>query len=338
MFNELHVFLANIWFFIIWLIFFLYIVVDGFDLGVGILFLLNRDEKQRTIMMASLGSVWDANETWLVLLIGALFGAFPLVYAIVLHALYIPVMLMIFALIFRGVAFEFRSHAHNKVLWNMAFGGGSLLAAIAQGLAFGGLISGLNANGTGLDVGWAWLTPFSLLVAIGVVVGYGLLGATYLIIKTEGDLQRISIRHAYVSSIFGISIGIAVIIWTLQSNPYVAARWDDFASRVSLDFFLGLISFAFLMLIRALRRGFETSPFFWSIFFFFASFMGMTIGYYPYMIPSSITLIEAASSSKTLIFMLTGIGFLVPVMLIYNGYQYLVFWGKVRMDEDTDAS
>ncbi|MFZ2407505.1 MAG: cytochrome d ubiquinol oxidase subunit II, partial [Methylobacter sp.] len=214
MFSELHVFLANIWFFIIWLIFFLYIVVDGFDLGVGILFLLNRDEKQRTVMMASLGSVWDANETWLVLLIGALFGAFPLVYAIVLHALYIPVMLMIFALIFRGVAFEFRSHAHNKVLWNIAFGGGSLLAAIAQGLAFGGLISGLNVSGTGLDGGWAWLTPFSLLVAVGVVVGYGLLGATYLIVKTEGELQRISIRHAYVNAIFGISIGIAVITWT----------------------------------------------------------------------------------------------------------------------------
>lgn len=334
MFNELHVFLANIWFFIIWLIFFLYIVVDGFDLGVGILFLLNRDEKQRTIMMASLGSIWDANETWLVLLIGALFGAFPLVYAIVLHALYIPVMLMIFALIFRGVAFEFRSHAHNKALWNIAFGGGSLLAAIAQGLAFGGLISGLNVTGAGLNGDWVWLTPFSLLVAVGVVVGYGLLGATYLIVKTEGELQKTSIRHAYVNAILGISIGIAVITWTLQLNPYVAARWDAYPSRFSLNFFLGMIGFAFFMLLRALLRGFEKSPFFWSVFIFFASLMGMTIGYYPYMIPSSITLIEAASSSKTLIFMLTGIGFLVPVMLVYNGYQYFVFSGKIRMDED----
>jgi len=334
MFNELHVFLANIWFFIIWLIFFLYIVVDGFDLGVGILFLLNRDEKQRTIMMASLGSIWDANETWLVLLIGALFGAFPLVYAIVLHALYIPVMLMIFALIFRGVAFEFRSHAHNKALWNIAFGGGSLLAAIAQGLAFGGLISGLNVTGAGLNGDWVWLTPFSLLVAVGVVVGYGLLGATYLIVKTEGELQKTSIRHAYVNAILGISIGIAVITWTLQLNPYVAARWDAYPSRFSLNFFLGMIGFAFLMLLRALLRGFEKSPFFWSVFIFFASLMGMTIGYYPYMIPSSITLMDAASSSKTLIFMLTGIVFLVPVMLVYNGYQYFVFSGKIRMDED----
>jgi Cytochrome oxidase subunit II. len=285
-------------------------------------------------MMASLGSIWDANETWLVLLIGALFGAFPLIYAIVLHALYIPVMLMIFALIFRGVAFEFRSHAHNKALWNIAFGGGSLLAAIAQGLAFGGLISGLNVTGAGLNGDWAWLTPFSLLVAVGVVVGYGLLGATYLIVKTEGELQKISIRHAYVNAILGISIGIAVITWTLQLNPYVAARWDAYPSRFSLNFFLGMIGFAFLMLLRALLRGFEKSPFFWSVFIFFASLMGMTIGYYPYMIPSSITLIEAASSSKTLIFMLTGIGFLVPVMLVYNGYQYFVFSGKIRMDED----
>jgi len=147
-------------------------------------------------------------------------------------------------------------------------------------------------------------------------------------------LQKTSIRHAYVNAILGISIGIAVITWTLQLNPYVAARWDAYPSRFSLNFFLGMIGFAFLMLLRALLRGFEKSPFFWSVFIFFASLMGMTIGYYPYMIPSSITLIEAASSSKTLIFMLTGIGFLVPVMLVYNGYQYFVFSGKIRMDED----
>jgi cytochrome bd ubiquinol oxidase subunit II len=335
--NEIHSLLANIWFFIIGLMLFLYVVLDGFDLGVGILSLFTRNDKHRTIMMRSLESIWDANETWLVLLGGALFGAFPLVYAIALQSLYIPVMVMLFALIFRGVAFEFRHHSRNTAPWILAFGWSSLVASLAQGIAFGGLVSGLGLTESDRQGNvWAWLTPFSALVALGVVSGYTLLGATYLMIKTEGAIRRISIAQSYVVAILEIVILMMVVIWASRSNPHFAARWADNIIGNYLDFFLILTVFAFFMLVWALRRGFEVRAFFWSVIITLASFTTVTIGYYPYMIPASVLLTHAASSSKTLIFMLSSIGLLIPVMLIYSGYQYLVFRGKVKLDELTD--
>ena len=335
--NEIHNLLANIWFFIIGLMLFLYVILDGFDLGVGILSLFTRDDKHRTIMMASLESIWDANETWLVLLGGSLFGAFPLVFAVMLQSLYIPVMVMLFALIFRGVAFEFRHHARSTAPWNLVFGCSSLLASLAQGIAFGGLLGGLGINeGDYQGDVWGWFTPFSVLVALGVVTGYTLLGATYLIIKTEGSIQRICINRSYIAAVLEMGIVITVVIWAARFNPYFAARWTGNETGNFLDFFLVLAIFAVIMLIRALRRGFEVRAFFWSVIIFLASFTAVTIGYYPYMIPASITLTYAASSSKTLLFMLAGIGILIPVMLIYSGYQYLVFRGKVQMDVHTE--
>jgi cytochrome d ubiquinol oxidase subunit II len=335
--NEIHSLLANIWFFIIGLMLFLYVVLDGFDLGVGILSLFTRDNKHRAIMMASLESIWDANETWLVLLGGVLFGAFPLVYAIALQSLYIPVMVMLFALIFRGVAFEFRHYARNTAPWDLAFGCSSLLASLAQGVAFGGLISGLGITESDQQGNvWAWLSPFSVLVALGVVTGYTLLGATYLMIKTEGAIWRISIGQSYVAAVLEMVFLVTVVISASRFHPYFAARWADNVTGNYLDFFLILAVFAFIMLMRALRRGFEVRAFFWSVIITLASFTAVTIGYYPYMIPASISLIQAASSSKTLIFMLSSIGFLIPVMLVYSGYQYLVFRGKVQMDEHKD--
>lgn len=332
--NEIHVLLANIWFFIIGLMLFLYVVLDGFDLGVGILSLFTRNDRHRTIMMKSLESVWDANESWLVLLGGALFGAFPLVFAVTLQALYVPVMIMLFALIFRGVAFEFSHHARNKAPWNMVFGYSSLLASLAQGVAFGGLISGLGITESDYQGNiWGWFTPFSALVGLGVVAGYTLLGATYLMIKTEGAIQRICIGQSYVAAVLEIIILFAVIILASRFNPYFAARWADNVTGNYLNFFLILVVFAFVMLMWALRRGFELRAFFWSVIISLASFTAVTIGYYPYMIPASISLTFAASSSKTLIFMLSSIGLLIPVMLIYSGYQYLVFRGKVQMNE-----
>ena len=285
-------------------------------------------------MMKSLESVWDANESWLVLLGGALFGAFPLVFAVTLQALYVPVMIMLFALIFRGVAFEFSHHARNKAPWNMVFGYSSLLASLAQGVAFGGLISGLGITESDYQGNiWGWFTPFSALVGLGVVAGYTLLGATYLMIKTEGAIQRICIGQSYVAAVLEIIILFAVIILASRFNPYFAARWADNVTGNYLNFFLILVVFAFVMLMWALRRGFELRAFFWSVIISLASFTAVTIGYYPYMIPASISLTFAASSSKTLIFMLSSIGLLIPVMLIYSGYQYLVFRGKVQMNE-----
>lgn len=326
---ETHLLLANIWYAIIGLILILYVILDGFDLGVGILTLFTRDEEQRTVMMATLGSVWDANETWLVLLGGALFGAFPTVYAAVLHALYVPVMAMLFGLIFRGVALEFRSLARRKAPWNLVFGGGSLMAATAQGLALGGLLGGLPIEDGRFTAGpWSWLTPYAAVGALGVVAAYVLFGATYLIIKAEGDIQASSFIQAKHAGVFLIFAALAIIPWTSQLYPHIAERW---ARLPGFYYLAALLALAFVMLLRALRKRHESSPFFWSILIFLSSVGLMVLSHYPYIIPAAVTVQEAASPSKTLIFMLTGIGMLMPVMLIYNGYQYLVFRGKVRL-------
>jgi cytochrome d ubiquinol oxidase subunit II len=328
--DEVQLFLGNIWFFLIGLILVLYVVLDGFDLGVGMLSLFSRDEESRATMMLSLGSVWDANETWLVVLGGALFGAFPLVYAVALHALYIPITLMIFGLIFRGVAFEFHEHARNKASWSVAFGAGSLFAAAMQGLALGGIISGVRVE-DGVVAGsvWDWLNPFALLVAAGVVAGYCLLGATYLIMKTRHELQRRSYRLARIAACLMLAAAAGVTAWTPVQYTQVADKWFAIPNM----FYIALLplgaSVAFAMLLRSLFRRGERAPFVWSLTIFLCSFVGLAVSLYPRLLPPTVSIADAAASSTTLIFMLTGIGMLLPVMMIYNGYQYLVFRGKV---------
>jgi cytochrome d ubiquinol oxidase subunit II len=325
--NDAYHFLADIWFGLIGLLLILYVVLDGFDLGVGILSLFAHDEHERGVMMATLGSVWDANETWLVLLGGALFGAFPRAYAVALHALYVPITAALFGLIFRGVAFEFRENARRKHIWNIAFGCGSLLAAIAQGFALGAIIAGIQVgpNGYQGDV-MDWFSPFALLVAIGVVFGYMLLGATYLIVKTIGDTQERGYRFAVLAAWCTVIVGVGVSLWTPLKFSYVADKW--FGGNA-----LGILplcaAISFLLLLRSLRRRREYAPFGWSILIFLFSFIGLAASLYPNIIPPDVHVYAAASSAKTLVFMLTGIGMLIPIMLIYNAYQYLVFRGKV---------
>ncbi|MGH6980961.1 MAG: cytochrome d ubiquinol oxidase subunit II, partial [Stellaceae bacterium] len=201
--TALHFFLVHVWLCFLGLFLVLYVVLDGFDLGIGILSLFARAEERRDIMVASLGSTWDANESWLVVLGGALFGAFPLAYAVVLNALYLPLVSMILALIFRAVAFEFRIHARNKLGWSIAFGLGSLAAAVCQGFVLGGLIGGIAVTDRQFAGGaFDWLTPFSLASACGVVFGYVLLGAAYLILKTDGAHQIRARRQAWIG--FGL--------------------------------------------------------------------------------------------------------------------------------------
>jgi len=327
--TEIHVLLANIWFFIISLILILYVILDGFDLGVGILTLFARDEEQRTVMMSSLGGVWDANETWLVLLGGALFGAFPIVYATALHALYTPVMAMLLGLIFRGIALEFRSLGQNKALWNIVFGGGSLIAAVAQGFVIGGLLGEIPImHEVFVGGAWDWLNAYSAISACGVVVTYLLFGTTYLIIKTEETIQANNIRYAKIASVALITILLIIMWWIPHLHPYVVQRW---IGMPALYYLVLLLILAFVMLLYSLQKRHEFSPFFWSVVVFISSFTLITLSYYPYVIPAAITIQQAASPSKTLIFMLTGIGMMIPVMLIYNGYQYFVFRGKVRI-------
>lgn len=334
MVDSVQPFLADIWFFLLGFILVLYVVLDGFTLGVGILSLFAKNDQRRDVMMASLGSVWDANETWLVVFGGALFGAFPEVYGIVLQGLYIPITIMIFALIFRGVAFEFRGHGRHKGRWNMAFGLGSTVGAAMQGIALGAVLGGIPVSGLQFDGSvWHWLSPFAVLTALGVVFGYTLLGATYLILKTEGDQQRRANRIAVIAAWLTVLVGIGVSVWTPLRLEYVAERWFSWPNVALLAPLPLAAAVCFAMLLRGLKRGFERSPFFWSVGIFLTSFGGLAVSLYPYLVPPAVTALDSASSSKTLVFMLTGIGILIPIMMVYNGYQYLVFRGKARVEE-----
>ena len=326
---DVHAFLADIWFAIVGLILALYVILDGFDLGVGILTLFSRDEAERGIKMATLGSVWDANETWLVLLGGALFGAFPLVYSVVLTGLYIPIMAMLFGLIFRAAAFEFRENARRKQLWNIAFGAGSLLAALAQGLALGAVIGGMDIEGDRFAGSvFACLAPFPIMVACGVVFGYVLLGSTYLIAKTTGDLQERSYAIARPAAWLTVAVGVGISVWTPLHLPYVFEKW--FGPHMLALAPLPLIAaVSFLLLLRSLAHRREVAPFVWSVLIFVSSLLGLAASLYPNIVPPAIGVHVAAASSNTLVFMLTGVGMLIPIMLIYNAYQYLVFRGKV---------
>jgi cytochrome bd ubiquinol oxidase subunit II len=327
--SSVHPFLIDVWLCFLGLFLTFYVVLDGFDLGIGVLSLFVREEHRRGIMMASLGSVWDANESWLVVLGGALFGAFPIVYGIMLNALYLPIMVMIFALIFRGVAFEFREHAHRR-LWDYAFGIGSLIAALCQGFALGGLIAGPSVAGERFTGGpFDWLSPFSVLVAFGVVFGYVLLGATYLIIKTEGAAQRHAIRTAWIAGALMLIAAAGISLWTPIRYPFVAEKW--FGSGLISAFVIPPLFaiFCSLMLARALWKGHEHAPFVSTIGIFLSSLCGLAASFYPYLIPRSVTANAAGADSLNLVTMMLGIGLLIPVMIVYNAYQYAVFRGKV---------
>jgi cytochrome bd ubiquinol oxidase subunit II len=328
--DNVHLFLIDIWLAFLGLFLTLYVVLDGFDLGIGVLSLFVREDERRGIMMASLSSVWDANETWLIVLGGALFGAFPVAYGIILNALYLPVIVMIFAFAFRGVAFEFHEHARRRRLWEFAFGLGSLVAALCQGFVLGGLIAGPTVHDGRYAGGpFDWFSPFSVLVAFGVVFGYVLLGAAYLVIKTEGLSQKHGVNTAWIAGALMLAAAAGVSVWTPILNPQVAEKW--FGHGVASAFVIPPIFALFCsgMLARALWRRQEHAPFVWSVGIFLASLIGLAASLYPYLVPRAVTASEAASDSLTLVFMMLGIGMLIPVMIAYNVYQYFVFRGKV---------
>lgn len=324
-------FLPQVWFVILALFLLLYVMLDGFDLGVGILSLTSSDEERRSILMTSLGNIWDANETWLVLMGGALFGAFPLAYGTILNALYIPIFMMIFGLIFRAVAFEFREHSDRKLIWNFAFGAGSFLAALGQGFALGAVIAGIEVDAAGHFTGsiWDWLDWRSLLVALTLIQGYVLIGSTYLILKTEGDLQKTHYRTAKLAAVTTL-IG-AVLITIATPIFYEAARTRLFSPPLVYIFaVIPVLGVALVgLLLRSLQREEEVTPFVWTILIFLLTFIGLGLIVFPYIIPTQITIYQAAASPSALVFMLTFIGVLIPIMLFYNIYNYVVFRGKV---------
>ncbi len=329
--DPLEHFLPQVWFVILALFLFLYVMLDGFDLGVGILSLTSSDDERRSILMTSLGNVWDANETWLVLMGGALFGAFPLAYGTILTALYIPIMMMLFGLIFRAVAFEFREHSNRKYFWNLAFGAGSFLAALAQGFALGSVLEGIAVDKAGHFIGgtWDWLDWKTTLVALTLIQGYVLIGSTYLIAKTEGELQTTHYRTAKIAALTTLIGAIAITIATPVF--YESARTKLFEQPLIYIFsaipILGVLLIG--LLLRSIEKKEEWTPFLFTILLFLLTFFGLGLIVFPYVIPTQITIYQAAASSSALVFMIIFIGFLIPIMLFYNIYQYIVFRGKV---------
>ncbi|MGZ3592664.1 MAG: cytochrome d ubiquinol oxidase subunit II [Syntrophales bacterium] len=327
----LTVHIEQIWFLIIGLLVLYYAVADGLDLGVGIIALATRDEEKRDIMMESLQNMWQENQTWLVVLGGMLFGAFPLFYSIALSAFYVPIIVMLFGLILRGLAFEFRDRSKVHSLWSLSFGLGSLVAAVSQGFTLGGIFYGIPMEGhTFTGTVWSWFHPYSALFTLGVISGYIMLGANYLILKTEGEIQRRGRIYAYIAAAFTSVIGIAIYVWTIARHPYMAAKWLAMPSLLNVAVFPLLALFAFVMCLRSLRGRMEFAPFLWNGAFVFFAFIGLSVGFYPYIIPNMMTIKSAAvSSPKTLIFMLAVIVIVLPVILAYISYKHWVFRGKV---------
>jgi cytochrome d ubiquinol oxidase subunit II len=313
----------------------MYVLLDGFDLGVGILFQGAPSDSDRDIMMNSVAPIWDGNETWLVLGGAALFGAFPLAYAVILPGTYLPLLIMLIALIFRGVAFEFRfKSTTSRKWWDRAFHYGSLLATIAQGLVLGAFIQGFDVEdrtfvGSMLD----WLTPFAVLTAVALVFGYALLGATWIIWRTEGHIQAWAYGIAR-PLLVGVLVFIGIVsIWTPVMNPTIAERWFAWPDMLWLSPVPVATALLAWLNWRALGRGYEVWPFFLSIGLFLLSFLGLGISLFPYVIPPSITIWEAASPPESQLFILVGVGALLPVILAYTFVSYWVFRGKVREGE-----
>lgn len=327
--------LPTIWAFLICVALLAYVVLDGFDLGVGILFPLGRSKRERDTMMNTVAPVWDGNETWLVLGGGGLFAAFPLAYSLILTAFYAPVIGMLLALILRGVAFEFRFRTERaRKYWDWAFIGGSSAAAFFQGVMVGAFVQGIAVEDRVYAGGWFdWLTPFTVLCGLGLLTGYALLGASWLVIKTEGALQarmralQLPLGAAVIFLILLVSIG------TLFESEWVRERWFSLGSYIFvwvIPLLTAVLAGAFFWAVRAKK---EVTPFVLTLGLFGTSFAGLAASLFPYMIPPAITFREAANADSSLAFMLVGALILLPVILAYTGYAYWVFRGKVKEGE-----
>ncbi|MFL6624119.1 MAG: cytochrome d ubiquinol oxidase subunit II [Sulfurifustaceae bacterium] len=307
----------------------MYVLLDGFDLGVGILFLVARDEQHRQLLMASIAPVWDGNETWLVLGGAMLLAAFPGAYSLLLPAWYIPLLVFLFALVFRGVAFEFRPQARRKRPWGWSFGVGSLVAALAQGALLGSFVQGFDVrDGRYLGGLWGWLTPFSVMTGFGVAAGYMLLGAAWTIYKTDGSLQAWCYPLARRLTLVVIAFIVVVSLWTPWTEPAIAARWFSWPNILYLSPVPLLTAAIAWRLWLALARGHELAPFVYAAALFLLGFLGLAISTWPYAVPRALTVWDAASSPTTQAFMLIGVAILLPLVLGYTIHTYRVFRHK----------
>jgi len=324
--------LATIWAFIIAFAVFVYVVMDGFDLGVGLLFPLFPQKADRDTVMNSVAPVWDGNETWLVLGGGGMMAAFPLAYAVLMPAIYTPIIVMLIGLIFRGVAFEFRWRVRGeRNLWDIAFAGGSWLAALAQGIALGAILQGIHVESRQYAGGWwDWLTPFSILTGLALAVGYALLGATWLVLKTEGELRDRAYRLSWFLLFAMLGAIGAVSIATPFLNIEYAERWFTWPNILLTAPVPIAVACVAALLLRSLINRQDTPPFFLSLALFALSYAGLGISMYPYIVPQSITIWQAASPANSQLFMLVGVAILIPLILAYTGWAYWVFRGKVK--------
>ncbi|GJE16569.1 cytochrome d ubiquinol oxidase subunit II [Methylobacterium marchantiae] len=312
----------------------MYVVIDGFDLGVGILFTAASKGNWRDRMMISVAPIWDGNETWLVLGGGGLFAVFSVAYAILLPALYLPLILMLLALIFRGVAFEFRFKAEkSQFLWDNAFHYGSLVATFAQGMVLGAFVQGFTIEGRGFTGGTMnWLTPFSVMTGIGLVCGYGLLGATWCVMKTSGELQ-IWARRKSIQFLLGTVISMTIVsAWVPFLGTQIQWRWISWPNIAFVAPIPAVTAIVCWQLYATLRIGREVSPFLLSIALFLLGFLGLAVSLFPYIVPPKMTIWEAANAVSALKFALVGYAVVMPLTLAYTAYAYWVFRGKVAED------
>lgn len=325
--------LAIIWAGIVAFSLMMYVLMDGFDLGVGILFPFAPNEDVRDVMMNSVAPIWDGNETWLILSGAGLLAAFPLVYSVFLPALYIGVFLMLAGLIFRGVAFEFRFKANrSRYLWNWAFTGGSVLAAFAQGAVVGTYIQGFEtADRVFVGGPFDWLTLFTIITGVGLVAGYALLGATWLVMKTEGEVQEWAYAKV-IPLLLSVLLVFAIIsMWTPFVDETVRERWFDHFRLIWILPALALL--CAWQIVRSVKRRQEGVPFVATMGLFLFTYLGLLVSRWPYMVPPNYTLWDAASAPESQMFLLVGMVFVIPVVLAYTAWTYWVFRGKVRVGE-----
>jgi cytochrome d ubiquinol oxidase subunit II len=327
--------LAFIWAAIIAFAVLAYVILDGFDLGIGILFPFFPEKHDRDQMMNSVAPVWDGNETWLVLGGGGLMAVFPLAYATILPALYAPLIAMLLGLIFRGVAFEYRWRTRRaEHLWNFAFAGGSILAAFSQGVALGALVQGIPVEGRAYAGGWwDWLTPFSIATGFALLIGYGLLGATWLVMKTTGPLAEKARRMASGAAVATVAAMGAFSLWTPWLEPLYLERWFGYPTAIFSFIVPLLVLGCLLVILNGLRAGRDVLPFVASLGLFVLGYAGIGISFYPYIVPGSLTIWDAAAPPESLAFLLVGAAVLVPIILCYTAYAYWVFRGKVDPEE-----
>ena len=315
----------------------MYVVMDGFDLGMGILFPLFKEEHDRDVIMNTVAPVWDGNETWLVQGGAGLLAAFPLAYSVILSAFYLPLILMLLGLIFRGVAFEFRfkAHDHERHFWDKSFIGGSIAAAFFQGVTLGAYIEGIHVvdrayAGGPLD----WISPFSIFTGLSLLVAYGLLGSTWLIMKTEGDVQEKAYAITRKLVWVLLAVIVAVSVWTPFIDANIAERWFSLPNILYLSPVPVLVASSAYLLLRAVANKAHAAPFVFTLALIFLCYAGFGISLWPNIIPPDITIWQAASPPESQIFILVGTLLILPVILGYTIWAYYVFRGKVRHGDE----